>query len=98
MTRNPFQKAVNSLFEKMGEKGLYKTKEVLFLLSAPDETVGVGFLQAQTPMAILRIRISDAPDLQIHDTILTGTISYMIIAEPKKDLHHLYWKTEVTCN
>lgn len=58
----PLEKAVNSLFTRMGRIGNYKERQVLFLLSAPDEVVGIGFVKAQTPTAKLQLRVSDAPE------------------------------------
>ena len=56
----PLAKAVNSLFERCGQRGTYKGREVLFLLSEPDEVVGIGFAKAQSVTAVIKLRISEA--------------------------------------
>lgn len=89
-------KAVNSLFNCLGIKGEYQGREVLFLLSEPDEVVGIGFAKAHTSTAILKIRISDAPNLSVDDEIKTPDKTYQVMSEPNKNFNNLVWTVE--CN
>lgn len=91
----PLEKAVNSLFNRMGEVGYYQGRKILYLLSAPDEVVGIGFAKAQTSTAKLQIRVSDAPDLQIGDEIIGATRTFRISSEPMKDIHNLIWTVDL---
>lgn len=95
---NPIKKAVDSLFLKLGIKGNYQGKEVSFLLFAPDEVVGVGFVNAHLPTTMIKIRTKDAPHLSVGDEITTDEMTLRITAEPKRDLHRLIWEAEVLCN
>ena len=94
----PLKKAVNSLFNRCGATGTYQGRKILFLLSEPDEIVGVGFVNAHTDTHHMRIRISDAPDLAVGDTIKTDTVIYRVHTEPVKDIHNLIWNVNVLCN
>lgn len=91
----PLEKAVNSLFTRMGRIGNYKGRQVLFLLSAPDEVVGIGFVKAQTPTAKLQLRVSDAPELQVGDDIMADNRVFHISSEPMKDIHNLIWTVDL---
>lgn len=93
----PLQKTANSLFKCLGKEGLYQGRKVLFLLSEPDEVLGVGFSKALTPALILKIRISDAPKIEIGDEIEDGGRIYRVIAGPRKDMYGLIWILEVLC-
>lgn len=93
----PLGKAVNSLFIRMGRTGIYQNRKVLFLLSAPDEVVSVGFARAQTATAKLQIRISDAPELKIGDEIIADNQVFRIASEPMKDIHNLIWTANLAC-
>lgn len=95
---NPMTKAVNSLFLKLGTKGNYQGSPVHFILIAPDEVLGVGFINTQSPATTLKIRVSEAPHLAVGDIITTDDITCTITAEPKRDLHRLIWSAEVSCN
>ena len=85
----PLEKAVNSLFNRLGQKAIYKGRTVLFLLSAPDEVVGIGYVRAHTPTAKLQIRVSDAPELAVGDEIETSS------RKPMKDIHNLIWTVDL---
>lgn len=87
-------KAVNSLFNCLGIKGEYQGREVLFLLSEPDEMVGIGFAQAHTSTSILKIRVSDAPQLTIGDEIKSFDKTYIVMSEPAKNFNNLVWTVE----
>lgn len=91
----PLEKAVNSLFTRMGRIGNYKGRQVLFLLSAPDEVVGIGFVKAQTPITKLQLRVSDAPELQVGDDITADNRVFHISSEPMKDIHNLIWTVDL---
>lgn len=93
----PLEKAVNSLFIRMGRTGFYQNRKVLFHLSAPDEVVSVGFARAQTATAKLQIRISDAPELKIGEEINVENKVFCIISEPMKDIHNLIWTADLAC-
>lgn len=94
----PLKKAVDSLFNRCGTIGNYQGREVLFLLIEPDEVVGVGFVKAHTDTHLMKIRISDAPDLAVGDTIETDAATYRVHTEPVKDIHNLVWSVDVLCN
>ena len=94
----PLKKAVDSLFNRCGTTGIYQGREVLFLLTEPDEVVGVGFVNAHTDTHQMRIRVSDAPDLAVGDTIQTDETCYRVHTEPVKDTHHLIWSVDVLCS
>ncbi|MBQ8436385.1 MAG: hypothetical protein IJX20_01905 [Alphaproteobacteria bacterium] len=91
----PLEKAVNSLFNRLGQKANYKGRTVLFLLSAPDEVVGIGYVRAHTPTAKLQIRVSDAPELAVGDKIETSNRKFHISSEPMKDIHNLIWTVDL---
>lgn len=93
-----FQKAVDSLFEKLGKAGKYQDKDVLIFLLRPDIVVSVGFSQAHTATNTMKIRISDAPDLKINDVIYCDDIAYTVSQEPIKDTNNLIWVCEVLCD
>lgn len=78
----------------MGIKGEYKGQQVLFLLSEPDEIVGIGFAKAHTSTVILKIRVSDAPILSIDDIITSHDKSYQVMSEPTKNFNNLVWTVE----
>ena len=90
----PLTKATNSVFKCCGKMGIYQGRQVLFILSEPDEVVGVGFIKAQTPAIIMKLRISDAPHLSVGETIEANGVVYTVIAEPRKDIHALIWTIE----
>ncbi len=94
----PLTKATNSLFKCCGKMGIYQGRQVLFILSEPDEIAGVGFIKAQTPAMIMRLRITDAPNLTIGETIEADGMLYKVIAEPRKDIHALIWTIECNSN
>ena len=94
----PLKKAVDSLFNRCGTIGNYQGREVLFLLIEPDEVVGVGFVKAHSDTHFMKIRISDAPDLAVGDTIETDAATYRVHTEPVKDIHNLVWSVDVLCN
>lgn len=91
----PLEKAVNSLFNRLGQKAIYKGRTVLFLLSAPDEVVGIGYVRAHTPTAKLQIRVSDAPKLAVGDEIETSSRTLHLSSEPMKDIHNLIWTVDL---
>lgn len=91
----PLEKAVNSLFNRLGQKAIYKGRTVLFLLSAPDEVVGIGYVRTHTPTAKLQIRVSDAPELAVGDEIETNSRKLHISSEPMKDIHNLIWSVDL---
>ena len=90
--------AINSLFNKLGVEGVFKSQKVYFLLLAPDEIVDVGFMRTQTASTIIKIRISDIPNLKIGDKIISEETGYTVMATPRKDLHQLIWTAEVLCD
>lgn len=94
----PFKKAVNSLFNRCGTTGIYQGRKILFLLLEPDEVVGVGFVKAHTDTHLMRIRLSDVPDLAVGDTIKTEMATYRVHTEPIKDIHNLVWSVDVLCS
>ena len=94
----PLKKAVDRLFNRCGTAGTYQGREVLFLLTEPDEVVGVGFVNAHTDTHHMRLRISDAPDLAVGDTIESDATTYRVHKEPVKDIHNLIWSVDVLCN
>lgn len=94
----PLTKATNSLFKCCGKVGIYQGRSVLFILSEPDEVVGVGFIKAQTPAIIIKLRVSDAPNLAVGEAIEADGVIYTIIAEPRKDIHALIWTIECNSN
>lgn len=87
-------KAVNSLFNCLGIEGEYQGREVLFLLSEPDEVVGIGFAKAHTSTTILKIRVFDAPNLSVDDEIKTPDKTYIVMSEPTKNFNNLIWTVE----
>lgn len=91
----PLQKTTDSLFKCLGKVGVYKGRKVLFLLSEPDEVLGIGFSKAQVPTLILKVRISDAPEIGVGDEIEDAGRTYRVIAEPRKDPHRLIWTLDV---
>ena len=94
----PLTKATNSLFKCCGKAGIYQGRNVLFILSEPDEIVGVGFIKAQTPAIIIKLRVSDAPHLSVGETIEADGVVYTVLAEPRKDIHALIWTIECNSN
>ena len=94
----PFKKAMDSLFKRCGKVGMYKGRQVLFLLIEPDSVIGVGFTNAHTDTHIIKIRVSDAPELALGDKIIVGNDAYTIQSEPLKDIHNLIFTADVICN
>ncbi len=92
----PIKKAVDDLFKKCGQSGIYKGKSILFILYEPDVTIGVGFAQAHTETYTLKVRKSEVPALSVGDKIITNERTYRIYSEPKKDIHNLILTAEVT--
>ncbi|MDR2902497.1 MAG: hypothetical protein LBU87_05255 [Lactobacillales bacterium] len=74
---------------------MYQGREVLFLLFQPDDVVGIGLSRAHTSTHLLKIRISDAPDLKIGEKIETDGRCFEVYSQPVKDTHNLVWQTEV---
>ena len=95
---NPMMKAVNSLFNHFGTRGIYEGLEVLFILSETDEIVGVGFAKAHTSTITMRVRVSDAPHLSIGEEIVTDDKTYKVMSNPSKESHRLIWSLEVVCS
>ena len=93
-----FQKAVDNLFEKLGKAAKYQNRDVLIFLLRPDMVVSVGFSQAHTATNMMKIRISEAPDLQINDIIFCDDVEYIVSQEPLRDTNNLIWNFEVVCN
>jgi hypothetical protein len=94
ITMIPMEKTVTTLFNKLGTKGTHKGHQVLFLLSEPDEVVGVGFIKAHTSTTILKIRINDAPDLAVGDEIVSADKTYRVMSEPTQNFNGLIWTAE----
>ena len=93
-----FQKAVDRLFEKLGKTAQYQNRDVLIFLLRPDEVVSVGFAQAHTATNIMRIRITEAPELKVNDIILCDDKEYIVSQEPQRDTNNLIWNFGVVCN
>lgn len=93
-----FQKAVDRLFEKLGKNARYQNRDVLVFLLRPDTVVSVGFSQAHTATNMMKMRISDAPLLQINDIICCENKEYIVSQEPMKDTNNLTWNFEVICS
>lgn len=94
----PLKKTVDSLFNRCGTTGTYQGREVLFLLTEPDEVVGVGFVNAHTDTHRMKMRITDAPNLSINDKIKSKTNTFTVYTEPQQDIHALIWSFDVLCN
>lgn len=93
------EKAVISLFNRLGIKADYQGKQVRIIVMEPDEVVGVGFVQALTPTSVLRVRVSDAPDLSKGDSFTTEHgITYHIMSNPIREQHHLVWRADISCD
>lgn len=90
----PLEKALNSLFQRCGSRGIYQGREVLFLLSEPDEIVGIGFVRAQSPGLILKVRYSEVPELKIGDDISYNASVYNVMSEPRRSINGLVWEAE----
>ena len=94
----PLKKAVDSLFNRCGTIGNSQGRGVLFLSIEPDAVVGAGLVKAHTDTHFMKIRMSDAPDLAVGDTIETDAVTYRVHKEPVKDIHNLVWSVDVLCN
>lgn len=92
-----FQKAVDHLFKKLGKTAKYQNRDVLVFLLRPDMVVSVGFSQAHTATNIMKMRISDAPYLQIGEKLYCDNKEYTVSQEPLKDTNNLTWSFEVVC-
>ena len=92
-----FQKAVDHLFEKLGKTARYQNRDVLVFLLRPDMVVSVGFSQAHTATNMMKMRISDAPYLQIGEKLYCDNKEYTVSQEPLKDTNNLTWSFEVIC-
>ena len=90
-------KAVDSLFNRLGQTGTYKGEQIRFLLIAPDEVVGIEFARAHTPTLQARFRILELPNLAVGDRIETESATYLVHSEPIKDIHNLVWKADLIC-
>lgn len=97
MTVQQFKKAVDSQFEKLGEPAEYQNREVLIFLLRPDIVVSVGFAKSHTATNTMKIRIADAPQLKVGDTITYNDVIYKVSQEPQKDTNNLIWSFEVVC-
>lgn len=93
-----FQKAVDHLFKKLGKTAKYQNRDVLVFLLRPDMVVSVGFSQAHTATNIMRIRITEAPELKVNDIILCDDKEYIVSQEPQRDTNNLIWNFGVVCN
>lgn len=92
-----FQKAVDHLFKKLGKNAKYQNRDVLVFLLRPDMVVSVGFSQAHTATNMMKMRISDAPYLQIGEKLYCDNKEYTVSQEPLKDTNNLTWSFEVIC-
>ena len=98
MTTNSLMaKAVDSLFNRLGQVGIHKGREIRFLLIAPDEVVGIEFARAHTPTLQARFRVLEIPDLSVGDRIETEDAAYLVHSEPVKDIHNLVWTADLIC-
>ena len=99
MTVNKMMKtAVDSLFLRLGQLAEYNGKNIPILIFAPDVEGEVGFINTISPSTLLRVRISDVPDLAVGDTFECGGITYRVMSEPKREKHHLVWRMAVSCD
>ncbi|MFV0626607.1 MAG: hypothetical protein ACK5N8_04590 [Alphaproteobacteria bacterium] len=89
---------MTSLFKHMGYKGVYKGREVLFLLSEADELLGIGFSKAHVSASVIKIRVSDIPELSLGDEIVAERTIYKVISEPLKKFNGLVWVVECSSN
>ncbi len=78
--------------------GMYQDNDVLFLLSEPDEVVGIGFASIHNETSKLKIMVEDAPFLEVGDEIKSEDVTYKVMSEPKRDIHRLIWEVDVVCN
>jgi hypothetical protein len=97
MTISPIVSAVNSLFKQLGTPAIYKNSTIRIILTAPDEIVGVGFVQAHSPSHQARIRIAETPNLKVGDKIMTESETLVVHSEPIKDIHRLIWSCDLIC-
>ncbi|MFI3241757.1 MAG: hypothetical protein R3Y43_04245 [Alphaproteobacteria bacterium] len=74
---------------------MYKGNDVLFLLSEPDEVVGIGFASIHNETSKLKIMVEDAPFLEVGEEIEYQDIAYKVMSEPKRDIHRLVWEADV---
>lgn len=90
--------AVDSLFNRLGQRAKYQNKDVLILVFAADDVGEVGFMNTLSPTTIIKVRVEDAPNLAMGDSFEIEKACYHLIAEPKKEQHLLVWKAEVSCD
>lgn len=96
MTINPMiNKAVDSLFLRLGQPAEYNGKTVPILVFAPDDVGEVGFANTISPTTLIRVRVSDAPDLAVGDTFECGGATYRVMSDPRREQHRLVWRAEV---
>ena len=91
-------KAVDSLFLRLGQPAEYNGKTVPILVFAPDEMGEVGFANTISPTTLIRVRVSDAPDLAVGDTFECGGATYRVMSDPRREQHRLVWRAEVSCD
>lgn len=88
-------KAVDSLFLRLGQPAEYNGKTVPILVFAPDDVGEVGFANTISPTTLIRVRVSDAPDLAVGDTFECGGATYRVMSDPRREQHRLVWRAEV---
>ena len=90
--------AVDSLFLRLGQLAEHNGKNIPILIFAPDVEGEVGFINTISPSTLLRVRISDVPDLAVGDTFECGGATYRIMSDPRREQHRLVWRAEVSCD
>ena len=83
--------------KELGKNAKYQNRDVLVFLLRPDMVVSVGFSQAHTATNMMKMRISDAPYLQIGEKLYCDNKEYTVSQEPLKDTNNLTWSFEVIC-
>ena len=81
--QNPMKMAVDSLFNRLGQRAKYQNKDVLILVFAADDVGEVGFMNTLSPTTIIKVRVEDAPNLAMGDInsflkIVSPTLNYNV--------------------
>ena len=95
MMKPSFDRAVDSLFQRLGQKATYLSQThqypILVLARCPEHLFELGERELHAEHPQLTMRVSEGVKPRRHAHLLIDERAYIITTEPQLDLHHLLW-------
>ena len=94
-----FTRSVDSLFGKFGMTAIFQPRigsnlTVTVIPKRPDEIIGLGQSDIATEVTLFDVRVREVAEPKADDAILYNGTEYLIIGQPRRDIHQLIWTME----